>query len=148
MAKEKTKVLMVDRGKGLGDCQNFLGSNGTEVIAAKNTREARKKIQEESYGYVLLDRDTFNHLSSPHHLTQEISLKEYIEKRLHDYIKKFKDASGSNLYDALIREVEKPLLSMVLKETKGNQVHASQILGMNRNTLRKKIKELNIPLDS
>src|SRR3989337_1486333 len=48
----------------------------------------------------------------------------------------------------LLREIEKPLITMVLKETGGNQVQAAHILGLNRNTLRKKIKELNIPLDN
>ncbi|OGW42557.1 MAG: hypothetical protein A2132_02400 [Nitrospirae bacterium RBG_16_43_11] len=75
-------------------------------------------------------------------------MKDYIEKRLHDFIKRFKSSEGSNLYYALLREIEKPLLTMVLKETKGNQLEAAHILGLNRNTLRKKIKELNISLDN
>jgi len=49
-----------------------------------------------------------------------------------------------NLYDMVIPEVEKSLIMMVLKETKGNQIKASRLLGINRNTLRSKIKKLGI----
>jgi len=44
--------------------------------------------------------------------------------------------------------VEKPLLRAVMRETKGNQVRAAQILGINRNTLRKKLKEHGIDPDA
>jgi two-component system nitrogen regulation response regulator GlnG len=53
-------------------------------------------------------------------------------------------SQGRNLYSLLIKEIEKPLITLILKETHGNQIQAAQLLGMNRNTLRKKIKELKI----
>lgn len=51
---------------------------------------------------------------------------------------------SSGLYDRVIQEVEKPLLSATLRSVKGNQKKAAEILGMNRNTLRKKLADLNI----
>jgi two-component system nitrogen regulation response regulator GlnG len=42
--------------------------------------------------------------------------------------------------------VERPLIALALKETNGNQIQAAQLLGMNRNTLRKKIVEHRIPV--
>ncbi|HRE61658.1 MAG TPA: nitrogen regulation protein NR(I) [Micropepsaceae bacterium] len=49
-----------------------------------------------------------------------------------------------NLYDLVLPEFEKPLISMCLAVTRGNQIKAAELLGMNRNTLRKKIRELDI----
>ena len=55
----------------------------------------------------------------------------------------FKDLDGeraSGVYDMVINCVEKPLLESVLHRVQGNQTHAAQMLGINRNTLRKKMK--------
>jgi len=48
------------------------------------------------------------------------------------------------LYERVLREVERPLLSLSLAATKGNQIKAAHLLGINRNTLRKKIRELDV----
>lgn len=50
----------------------------------------------------------------------------------------------SGLYDRILREVEKPLISLSLAATRGNQIRAAALLGLNRNTLRKKIRDLDI----
>src|SRR5258708_4628147 len=50
------------------------------------------------------------------------------------------------MYDRVISEVERPLLSLVLGATRGNQLRAARLLGLNRNTLRKKIKDLDVPV--
>ncbi|HEY8352945.1 MAG TPA: helix-turn-helix domain-containing protein, partial [Sphingomonadales bacterium] len=50
------------------------------------------------------------------------------------------------LYDRIIREVERPLILRSLEATRGNQIRAAELLGLNRNTLRKKIRELAIPV--
>ena len=49
-----------------------------------------------------------------------------------------------DLYARILRDVERPLVTQALAATKGNQIKASELLGLNRNTLRKKIKELDI----
>jgi two-component system, NtrC family, nitrogen regulation response regulator GlnG len=51
-----------------------------------------------------------------------------------------------DLYQKLIGEVERPLIEMTLRRARGNQVHAARILGLNRNTLRKKLVEHGIPI--
>ena len=49
-----------------------------------------------------------------------------------------------DIYSMVLHHVEKPLITLVLKKTEGNQVRAASLLGINRNTLRKKVKELGI----
>ena len=63
----------------------------------------------------------------------------------HDYFEAHKGGlPPSGLYDRVLREVERPLITLSLGATHGNQVKAAQLLGLNRNTLRKKIRELDI----
>ncbi len=83
------------------------------------------------------------------HLPQETkghepNLADLVEKKLTQFVQKIKNCEVKNLYSLLIREFEKPLITLALKETQGNQIQAAQLLGMNRNTLRKKMKELKI----
>jgi len=54
------------------------------------------------------------------------------------------DSPDSGLYDVVVKEVERVLIRKTIAHTNGIQIKASKILGINRNTLRKKIKELNI----
>ena len=48
------------------------------------------------------------------------------------------------LYDRVLQEIERPLLSICLAATRGNQIRAAHLLGLNRNTLRKKIRDLGL----
>ncbi|MGB4102110.1 MAG: helix-turn-helix domain-containing protein [Alphaproteobacteria bacterium] len=50
----------------------------------------------------------------------------------------------SGLYERVLQEVERPLLLLTLRECRGNQIKAAAILGINRNTLRKKLRDLGI----
>ncbi|MFZ3091375.1 MAG: helix-turn-helix domain-containing protein [Nitrospirota bacterium] len=72
------------------------------------------------------------------------SLEGFIEERLNRFVKKLNGTKGANLYNMIITEIERPLISLAIKETKGNQIKAANLLGINRNTLRKKIQELKI----
>jgi two-component system nitrogen regulation response regulator GlnG len=70
-----------------------------------------------------------------------------VERHLRDYFSAHKDRlPPPGLYDRIVREVERPLLTLCLFATKGNQIKASRLLGLNRNTLRKKLRELDIPV--
>ncbi|MGH7164108.1 MAG: helix-turn-helix domain-containing protein [Nitrospiraceae bacterium] len=77
---------------------------------------------------------------------QDFCLEDYIESKLGDFVKGMKNSSARNLHPMLIKAVERPLIALALKETNGNQIQASHLLGMNRNTLRKRIAELRIPV--
>ena len=54
------------------------------------------------------------------------------------------DMPAPDLYQRILHEIERPLLTSTLRFTKGNQIKAAEILGLNRNTLRKKIRELKL----
>jgi two-component system nitrogen regulation response regulator GlnG len=70
-----------------------------------------------------------------------------IERHLRQYFDAHEDSLPSaGLYDRILREVERPLLMISLEATRGNQIRTAQLLGLNRNTLRKKIKDLDIPV--
>ena len=70
---------------------------------------------------------------------------EAVERHLQDYFEAHGNAlPASGLHDRILREVERPLITLSLSETKGNQIKAAEMLGINRNTLRKKIRELDI----
>ena len=86
----------------------------------------------------------FERLSRPVGL--DLSLGDFMERKFHEFVRKIKISGGKNLFQLLRHEFEKPLITLTLKETKHNQVQAAELLGMNRNTLRKKIRELKIPV--
>lgn len=77
--------------------------------------------------------------------SSKISLAESIEHYLSGYFSSFSDAlPPAGLYHRILREVEAPLLAAALAATNGNQIKAAELLGVNRNTLRKKLRELNL----
>jgi len=70
-----------------------------------------------------------------------------VERHIGDYFAAHKGAlPAAGLYDRILREVERPLIVATLGATRGNQIKAAHLLGLNRNTLRKKIRELDIPV--
>ena len=89
--------------------------------------------------------NTFISDSKTNNDQNKISLSMSVEEHLKKFFKLHKDKlPSSGLYTRIINEVERPLISICLNATKGNQIRASKLLGLNRNTLRKKIKELKI----
>lgn len=78
-------------------------------------------------------------------VVDENDMAHHVRKTLKEY---FKDLDGEapccNMYDMVMDCVEKPLLEMVLEHVGGNQTHAAAMLGINRNTLRKKMQQHGI----
>lgn len=71
---------------------------------------------------------------------------------LEQHLQRYFDLHGDSLpppglYQRVLKELEFPLIMLTLAATRGNQLKAADVLGLNRNTLRKKIKELDIPLE-
>ncbi len=75
----------------------------------------------------------------------EEDLSAAVERHLNKYFSGFGDGlPPPGLYHRVLREIEYPLLSAALAATRGNQIRAADLLGVNRNTLRKKIRDLDI----
>ena len=75
----------------------------------------------------------------------EESLSEAVDRHLSAYFAEFKgDLPPPGLYHRILREIEEPLIGAALSATRGNQIKAAELLGLNRNTLRKKIRDLDL----
>ena len=78
---------------------------------------------------------------------EEGGLTGAVERHLADlFAKHGEDLPPPGLYHRVLRELEVPLVSAALAATRGNQIKAAEMLGLNRNTLRKKIRDLEIPV--
>lgn len=80
-------------------------------------------------------------LTSP---AQPMSLRACVEMTMHSYFSHLDGTEVTNVYQLVLNEVEAPLLATVMQHTQGNQSKAAEILGLNRGTLRKKLKEHNL----
>jgi len=101
-----------------------------------------------SSGPILFPKDfTLQNKAAPTTLeVDQLSLEEIIRHKLEDYFRRTEGVDVDNLYSLVIERIERPLIELTLKKTRGNQIRAAQILGINRNTLRKKIADLRIEL--
>ncbi len=72
------------------------------------------------------------------------SLKQTVELALTQYLSDLDGEIPSNLYDKVLSEIEKPLISTIMDHCENNQSKAASCLGINRGTLRKKLKQYEI----
>ncbi len=88
-----------------------------------------------------LDADPGGHPGNPEPLAAAV------ERHIRQFLSASRDGMPMrDIYDQVIAEVERPLIQMTLSATRGNQIKAAAMLGLNRNTLRKKIRDLDIPV--
>jgi len=118
-----------------------------------NVRELENMVKrlvalyaEESLGVDAIEMELATTSPAPvEGLNTNETLSDSIEQHLNHY---FTALGGElpppGLYERVLRELERPLVSLTLRATSGNQLKAARILGLNRNTLRKKIKDLDI----
>ena len=75
---------------------------------------------------------------------KENEIASCIRKAIYGYLDDLDGEKPGHLYSMVINSVEKPLIEIVIQHTKGNQTHAADLLGINRNTLRQKMKQYQI----
>ncbi len=114
--------------------------NFVRRVAALHSQETlTSQIIEQELAEVLPDG------SSDSEASDAKNLSEQVERYLAGYFAGFgKDLPPPGLYDRIIRQVELPLLTAALAATRGNQIRAAELLGLNRNTLRSRIRSLDI----
>jgi Fis family transcriptional regulator len=71
-------------------------------------------------------------------------LSDCVKRLLERYFKDLDGEMPTSVYDMVLRNIEKPMIETVLGHAKGNQSLAAEMLGINRNTLRKKMQQLRI----
>jgi len=76
--------------------------------------------------------------------SRELPLRNHAERALSEYFTSLNGHRPAHLYDLVLREVEEPLFRVVLDYAEGNQSRAAGILGINRGTLRKKLKQFGL----
>lgn len=82
--------------------------------------------------------------ATPRSASLPMPLRDHAERALTDYFASLDGHRPARLYDLVIREVEEPLFRAVLDHCDGNQSRAAGILGINRGTLRKKLREFGL----
>lgn len=69
------------------------------------------------------------------------NIQDVVRKSLDKYFKDLGEQKPTNVYDMVVFTVERPILEAVMARAEGNQSHAAEMLGINRNTLRKKLQD-------
>ena len=76
---------------------------------------------------------------------EEISqLSQAVKHSIRRYLYELDGTQPNNMYDLVLRQIEQPLFEAILEHTKGNQSRAAELLGLNRGTLRKKLRSYNL----
>jgi Fis family transcriptional regulator len=69
------------------------------------------------------------------------NIQDVVKKSLEKYFRDLGEQQPSHVYEMVVFTVEKPILEAVMARAEGNQSHAAEMLGINRNTLRKKLQQ-------
>lgn len=88
-----------------------------------------------------MDISAIKHMTSSNHNSPQYTLRDHVEHAVRSYFANLEGEQACEVYNMVLAEIELPLLEVVLEYTRGNQTRASEILGLNRGTLRKKLKE-------
>lgn len=136
-------VIVESKGHSAAELGKLFASiDPARTLVLTGSRTVLKRMAALLHG----PRSSKTALPLPNGTGQSICLESYLEHKVGDFVKGMRNGAGRNLHPMLIAAVERPLILLTLRETKGNQIQAAELLGLNRNTLRKKILDLHIPV--
>ncbi|PCK09780.1 MAG: DNA-binding transcriptional regulator Fis [Alteromonadaceae bacterium] len=102
--------------------------NTTDTLLGERTKEfSAQPVTQETY-------------NAP----QDQSLRDCVERAVSNYFQHLEGQEVSDVYEMVLAEVEAPMLEVVMKYTRHNQTKAANVLGLNRGTLRKKLKQYGL----
>ena len=90
------------------------------------------------------ERPTEDHTPQPHIVPEGQTLRDSVERSMNNYFTHLDGQDVTDVYQMVLSEVEAPLLETVMVYVKGNQTKAATLLGLNRGTLRKKLKQYGL----
>ncbi len=139
------------------DCLEDIQSLNNDIIAIVITEEGDVKGRKEAYrrgaffclerpldreeaSRVLYNSLLLRHLKEELTKLENLTIEGLLRRRLGRHLERIKELPQVSLYETVMSEVEKALMRIALESTKGNKSEASKLLGMNRNTLRNKLK--------
>ena len=105
---------------------------------------SRAEILAESAALAPSNSTTTFELSQPIEAATVSSLREAVDLFVRRYLDEMDGELGTDFYDLVLSEVEGPMLQAVMEYTRYNQTKAAQMLGLNRGTLRKKLKQHHV----
>ena len=76
--------------------------------------------------------------------TEISQLSQAVKHSIRRYLYELDGTQPNDMYDLVLRQIEQPLFEAILEHTKGNQSRAAEVLGLNRGTLRKKLRSYNL----
>ena len=132
-------AVVLETKRGLPDVieiQRAIDPGHTVILAGSRTL-----LRRTSWLVQALGKDRLSNDAAPF-----FCLEDYLHSKLTEVVRGARKSAACNLHPMLVSALERPLIALALKETNGNQIRAAELLGLNRNTLRKRIMELRIPV--
>lgn len=153
---KRAEEILDECGRALGLGEKTLGKSGKDWVANRKWGDDPQELKRIVY-YAALSaagknveavhfppRFRSDHEAYSKAQFENLSLEEVVRHKVAHFFERLGAVEVKNVHRTVIAQVEKPLLEQCLKWSKGNQLKTARVLGIDRNTLRKKMKELKI----
>ena len=115
-----------------------------QMVHTKRYGQSAHAQSAHSHGIDSLSSSTVQGNSSADTFNNAEPLRVHVERAVRDYFAALGGEMPIDLYELILAQIELPLLTVVLEQTRGNQTKCAQVLGLNRGTLRKKLKTYDL----